>query len=67
MTLTFKLYIVISCDVNKFFAADNIFLSKQRDVLRLFSKVHEPNQFKEQAEVGRSYDPTQHLSKYKVR
>jgi hypothetical protein len=35
-------------------------------VLRLFNKVHEPNRFKEQADLGRSYDPTQHLSKYKV-
>nr|CAR85697.1 hemocyanin subunit type 1 precursor [Cryptotermes secundus] len=45
--------------------ADKIFLSKQREVLKLLNKVHEPNRFKDQADLGRSYDPTQHLSKYK--
>jgi hypothetical protein len=49
------------------FSADKIFLSKQREVLKLLNKVHEPNRFKDQADLGRSYDPTQHLSKYKVR
>jgi hypothetical protein len=36
-------------------------------VLKLLNKVHEPNRFKDQADLGRSYDPTQHFSKYKVR
>nr|CAR85701.1 hemocyanin subunit type 1 precursor [Periplaneta americana] len=45
--------------------ADKEFLVRQREVLRLLNKVHEPNRFKEQAELGRSYDPTAHFSKYK--
>jgi hypothetical protein len=54
---------LLSSDV----AADKTFLSRQREILRLLNKVHEPNRFKDQAELGLSYEPTAHLSRYKVR
>nr|CAR85695.1 hemocyanin subunit type 1 [Hierodula membranacea] len=46
-------------------SADKDFLVKQRQILRLCNKVHEPNRFKEQAELGKNYEPLKHLDKYK--
>ncbi|PSN36662.1 Hemocyanin A chain [Blattella germanica] len=45
--------------------ADRQFLTRQNEILHLLNKVHEPNRFKDQAELGRNYDPIAHLSKYK--
>ncbi|XP_015605372.1 hemocyanin A chain [Cephus cinctus] len=36
--------------------ADKDFLSKQKEVLHLLSKVHEPNRFKHQSELGKSIE-----------
>lgn len=48
------------------FAADKDFLLKQQEVLRLFTKVHEPNRFKEQRDLGAAYEPLNNLQRYKV-
>nr|CAD7427689.1 unnamed protein product [Timema monikensis] len=45
--------------------ADKDFLIKQKEILRLFNKVHEPNRFKEQVEIGKIYEPSNNLNRYK--
>nr|CAD7568052.1 unnamed protein product [Timema californicum] len=45
--------------------ADKDFLIKQKEILRLFNKVHEPNRFKEQMEIGKIYEPSNNLNRYK--
>ncbi|XP_049771430.1 hemocyanin A chain-like [Schistocerca cancellata] len=45
--------------------ADKPFLMKQREVLRLFNKVHEPNRYKEQVELGNAYEPLNSLPRYR--
>nr|CAD7592476.1 unnamed protein product [Timema genevievae] len=47
------------------FLADKDFLIKQKEILRLFNKVHEPNRFKEQVEIGKTYEPSNNLNRYK--
>ncbi|WP_411017932.1 hypothetical protein, partial [Salmonella sp. s39606] len=37
----------------------------QREVLRLLNKVHEPNRYKEQLELGNAYEPINSLPRYK--
>nr|CAD7257558.1 unnamed protein product [Timema shepardi] len=46
--------------------ADKDFLIKQKEILRLFNKVHEPNRFKEQMEIAKVYEPSNNLNRYKV-
>nr|CAQ63321.1 hemocyanin 1 precursor [Thermobia domestica] len=45
--------------------ADKEFLLKQKEILQLLNKVHEPNRFKEQVNLGNSYDPLANLGNYK--
>jgi hypothetical protein len=48
-------------------AADKLFLTKQLSVLQLVHKLHQENVFKDQVDVGNSYDIEAHIGSYKVR
>nr|CAR85693.1 hemocyanin subunit type 1 precursor [Carausius morosus] len=45
--------------------ADKDFLLKQREVLKLLNKPHEPNRYKDQADSGSKYEPSNNLNRYK--
>ncbi|RDS75648.1 hypothetical protein, partial [Alteriqipengyuania lutimaris] len=45
--------------------ADKQFLAKQRDVLRLFHRVHQHNILNDQVEVGNTYDIEANIGNYK--
>lgn len=48
-------------------AADKTLLMKQMNVLRLVHRLHQENIFKEQVDVGNTYDIEAQISSYKVR
>jgi len=48
-------------------AADKVFLMKQMHTLKLVHRLHQGNIFKDQADVGKTYDIEAHTSSYKVR
>jgi hypothetical protein len=48
-------------------AADKPFLMKQKNILGLVHRIHQDNVFKEQVDVGNTYDIEAHISNYKVR
>ncbi|KAJ9574114.1 hypothetical protein L9F63_008528, partial [Diploptera punctata] len=55
----------LACAKQQQVPVDREFLLRQNEILHLFNKVHEPNRYKDQSELGRSYDPTAHFGKYK--
>nr|CAR94712.1 hemocyanin subunit 2 precursor [Xibalbanus tulumensis] len=46
-------------------AADEVFLKRQRDILLLLLRLHQPNAIPEQKSTSESYDPLMHLSHFK--
>jgi len=48
-------------------AADKQFLTKQKNILHLVHRMHQENIFKDQVDVGNTYDIEAHISSYKVR
>jgi len=48
-------------------AADKLFLTKQMNILKLVHRLHQENIFKDQVDVGNTYDIEAHISSYKVR
>jgi hypothetical protein len=48
-------------------AADKPYLTKLISILKLVHRLHEENIFKDQVEVGNTYDIEAHISSYKVR
>jgi hypothetical protein len=48
-------------------AADKLFLTKEINILKLVHRLHQKNIFKDQVEVGNTYDIEAHISSYKVR
>jgi hypothetical protein len=47
--------------------ADKLFLTKQISILKLVHKLHQENVYKDQVDVGNSYDIEAHIGSYKVR
>jgi hypothetical protein len=39
----------------------------QRDILRLVHRIHQDNVFKDQIDIGNTYDIEAHVTNYKVR
>jgi hypothetical protein len=48
-------------------AADKLFLTKQMDILQLIHRLHQKNIFKDQVDMGNTYDIEAHIGSYKVR
>lgn len=46
--------------------ADQEFLTKQKEIVKLLNKVHELNFYQDQHAIGTEYDPLAHLDNYKV-
>nr|CAR85691.1 hemocyanin subunit type 1 precursor [Sinella curviseta] len=45
--------------------ADQEFLTKQKEIVKLLNKVHELNFYQDQATIGKDWDPLAHLDSYK--
>jgi hypothetical protein len=50
-----------------FLAADKDLIMKQMNILRLYRNTHQRNLFKDQVELGNTYDIEAHITNYKVR
>jgi len=46
--------------------ADQEFLTKQNEIVKLLNKVHELNFYTEQSTIGKEWDPVAHLDSFKV-
>ena len=48
-------------------AADKVFLVMQKNILQLVHRMNQKNLFKDQVDVGNTYDIEAHIGSYKVR